>query len=256
MIAVEHLTKRFGRNLVLDDISETIREGEKVVVIGPSGSGKSTFLRCLNLLETPDSGSILFDGQEITAPKTDVNAIRTRMGMVFQHFNLFPHKTILQNMTLAPVQLLKRSKKEAEEEAMKLLERVGLPEKANAYPSQLSGGMRQRAALIRTLALEPALLLLDEPFSALDYQTRLSVSDDIWKILRKEGKTALLVTHDISEAISMSDRVIILSKAPACVRCEIPVFTVLTDRTPMQMRNAPEFKQYFQQIWKELNHDT
>lgn len=116
--------------------------------------------------------------------------------------------------------------------------------------------MRQRAALIRTLALEPALLLLDEPFSALDYQTRLSVSDDIWKILRKEGKTALLVTHDISEAISMSDRVIILSKAPACVRCEIPIFTVLTDRTPMQMRNAPEFKQYFQQIWKELNHDT
>ena len=116
--------------------------------------------------------------------------------------------------------------------------------------------MRQRAALIRTLALEPALLLLDEPFSALDYQTRLSVSDDIWKILRKEGKTALLVTHDISEAISMSDRVIILSKAPAYVRCEFPILTTLADRTPMQMRNAPEFKQYFQQIWKELNHDT
>ena len=116
--------------------------------------------------------------------------------------------------------------------------------------------MRQRAALIRTLALEPSLLLLDEPFSALDYQTRLSVSDDIWKILQKEGNTALLVTHDISEAISMSDRVIILSKAPACVRCEIPILTTLADRAPMQMRNAPEFKQYFQQIWKELNHDA
>ena len=137
-----------------------------------------------------------------------------------------------------------------------LLQEYGLWNFRFSHPSQLSGGMRQRAALIRTLALEPALLLLDEPFSALDYQTRLSVSDDIWKILRKEGKTALLVTHDISEAISMSDRVIILSKAPACVRCEFPILTTLADRTPMQMRNAPEFKQYFQQIWKELNHDT
>ena len=126
----------------------------------------------------------------------------------------------------------------------------------SSHPSQLSGGMRQRAALIRTLALEPSLLLLDEPFSALDYQTRLSVSNDIWKILQKERKTALLVTHDISEAISMSDRVIVLSKAPSCVRCEIPVLTTHTDRSPMQMRNAPEFKQYFQQIWKELHYDS
>ena len=167
----------------------------------------------------------------------------------------FEWLTIYENVLLG-LKIQKRKTKESISHVDRLLQEYGLWNFRFSHPSQLSGGMRQRAALIRTLALEPALLLLDEPFSALDYQTRLSVSDDIWKILRKEGKTALLVTHDISEAISMSDRVIILSKAPACVRCEFPILTTLADRTPMQMRNAPEFKQYFQQIWKELNHDT
>ena len=177
------------------------------------------------------------------------------VGYMLQKDHLFEWLTIYENVLLG-LEIQKRKTEESLSHVDRLLQEYGLWNFRSSHPSQLSGGMRQRAALIRTLALEPALLLLDEPFSALDYQTRLSVSDDIWKILRKEGKTALLVTHDISEAISMSDRVIILSKAPACVRCEIPVFTVLTDRTPMQMRNAPEFKQYFQQIWKELNHDT
>ena len=153
MIGVEHLSKSFGSHLVLDDITEHIDQGEKVVIIGPSGSGKSTFLRCLNLLETPSKGSITFDGEVITDPKTDINAVRRKMGMVFQHFNLFPHMTVRRNITLAPVQTKRMSQEEADEEASRLLERVGLADRADAYPSQLSGGQKQRIAIVRALAM-------------------------------------------------------------------------------------------------------
>ena len=168
LFEIRDLCKSFGDIEVLKNINTTISQGEVVVIVGPSGSGKSTFLRSLNLLEEPTGGQILFEGKDITDPKANINLYRQHIGMVFQHFNLFPHKTILQNMTLAPVQLLKRSKKEAEEEAMKLLERVGLPEKANAYPSQLSGGQKQRIAIVRSLCMHPDVMLFDEPTSALD----------------------------------------------------------------------------------------
>ncbi len=168
MIAVEHLTKRFGRNLVLDDISETIREGEKVVVIGPSGSGKSTFLRCLNLLEQPTKGTITFDGTVITDPKVNIDAIRRQMGMVFQHFNLFPNMTIRKNITLAPVKTKLMGQEEADALALSLLKRVNLEDKADAYPNQLSGGQKQRIAIVRALAMKPKVMLFDEPTSALD----------------------------------------------------------------------------------------
>ena len=255
MIDVKHLSKSFGDHLVLDDISEHIAPGEKVVVLGPSGSGKSTFLRCLNLLETPTKGTITFQGTEITDPKADINKIRQQMGMVFQHFNLFPNMTIRRNITLAPVRTGLMAQAQADDLATTLLRRVGLEEKADAYPNQLSGGMRQRAALVRTLVLKPELLLLDEPFSALDYQTRLTVSDDIGQILRHSGKTALLVTHDLSEAISLSDRIIVLSRRPATVSTIIPVTFSLEHDTPLNRRNAPEFKTYFNQLWKELNQN-
>ena len=237
-----------GETPALSDINFTIEEGEFVAVVGPSGCGKSTILNLISGLVKPESGSIFVKGEPLEESGLNI-------GYMLQKDHLFEWLTIYENVLLG-LEIQKRKTKESLSHVDRLLQEYGLWNFRFSHPSQLSGGMRQRAALIRTLALEPALLLLDEPFSALDYQTRLSVSDDIWKILRKEGKTALLVTHDISEAISMSDRVIILSKAPACVRCEFPILTTLADRTPMQMRNAPEFKQYFQQIWKELNHDT
>ena len=257
LIQVQNLTKTFGGSVhALNGVSTDIKKGEVVCVIGPSGSGKSTFLRCLNRLEDPTDGRIIFAGEDLMDPKTDIDMHRQKMGMVFQHFNLFPHMSILKNMTIAPMKLQKRGKDEAEGQAMKLLERVGLADRANAYPSQLSGGMRQRAALIRTLVLKPDLLLLDEPFSALDYQTRLNVSDDIGKILKKQRKPAILVTHDISEAISMADRVLILSKRPATVIKIVPIDLDMKDRTPLSSRNAPAFKSYFNLIWKELNQNA
>ena len=168
LFEIRDLCKSFGDISVLKNISTTISQGEVVVIVGPSGSGKSTFLRSLNLLEEPTAGQILFEGKDITDPKANINLYRQHIGMVFQHFNLFPHKTILQNMTLAPIQLLKRPKKEAEQEAMQLLDRVGLTEKANAYPSQLSGGQKQRIAIVRSLCMHPDVMLFDEPTSALD----------------------------------------------------------------------------------------
>ena len=215
-------------------------------LVGYSGCGKSTVL---NLI-----AGLRYRNRDRSMQGLPREHSVLSVGYMLQKDHLFEWLTIYENVLLG-LKIQKRKTKESISHVDRLLQEYGLWNFRFSHPSQLSGGMRQRAALIRTLALEPALLLLDEPFSALDYQTRLSVSDDIWKILRKEGKTALLVTHDISEAISMSDRVIILSKAPACVRCEFPILTTLADRTPMQMRNAPEFKQYFQQIWKELNHD-
>ena len=209
MIAVEHLTKRFGRNLVLDDISETIREGEKVVVIGPSGSGKSTFLRCLNLLEQPTKGTITFDGTVITDPKVNIDAIRRQMGMVFQHFNLFPNMTIRKNITLAPVKTKLMGQEEADALALSLLKRVNLEDKADAYPNQLSGGQKQRIAIVRALAMKPKVMLFDEPTSALDPEMVGEVLEAM-KELADEGMTMVVVTHEMGFAREVGTRVLFM----------------------------------------------
>ena len=209
MIAVEHLSKSFGKNLVLDDISEHISEGEKVVIIGPSGSGKSTFLRCLNLLELPTSGTITFDGTVITNPKVDIDAVRRQMGMVFQHFNLFPNMTIRKNITLAPVRTKLMSQQEADDTATALLRRVGLEDKADAYPSQLSGGQKQRIAIVRALAMKPKLMLFDEPTSALDPEMVGEVLE-VMKQLAEEGMTMVVVTHEMGFAREVGSRVLFM----------------------------------------------
>ena len=209
MIAVEHLTKSFGKNLVLDDISETIQEGEKVVIIGPSGSGKSTFLRCLNLLEEPTSGTITFEGTVITDPKVDIDAVRRQMGMVFQHFNLFPNMTIRKNITLAPVRTKLMSQAEADEEAVRLLRRVNLEDKADAYPNQLSGGQKQRIAIVRALAMKPKVMLFDEPTSALDPEMVGEVLE-VMKELAQEGMTMVVVTHEMGFAREVGSRVLFM----------------------------------------------
>ena len=209
MIAVEHLSKSFGKNLVLDDISETIQEGEKVVIIGPSGSGKSTFLRCLNLLELPTSGTITFDGTVITEPKVDIDAVRRQMGMVFQHFNLFPNMTIRRNITLAPVRTKLMSQQEADDTATALLRRVGLEDKADAYPAQLSGGQKQRIAIVRALAMKPKLMLFDEPTSALDPEMVGEVLE-VMKQLADEGMTMVVVTHEMGFAREVGSRVLFM----------------------------------------------
>ena len=209
MIAVEHLSKSFGKNLVLDDISETIQEGEKVVIIGPSGSGKSTFLRCLNLLEEPTAGTITFDGTVITDPKVDIDAIRRQMGMVFQHFNLFPNMTIRKNITLAPVRTKLMSQAEADEAALALLRRVNLEDKADAYPAQLSGGQKQRIAIVRALAMKPKLMLFDEPTSALDPEMVGEVLE-VMKELADEGMTMVVVTHEMGFAREVGSRVLFM----------------------------------------------
>ena len=210
MIDVKHLSKSFGDHLVLDDISEHIHPQEKVVIIGPSGSGKSTFLRCLNLLETPTKGSITFDGTEITDPKVDINLVRRQMGMVFQHFNLFPNMTIRKNITLAPVQTGLMKQAEADETASTLLRRVGLEDKADAYPSQLSGGQKQRIAIVRALAMKPKLMLFDEPTSALDPEMVGEVLD-VMKQLAEEGMTMVVVTHEMGFAREVGSRVLFMA---------------------------------------------
>jgi len=209
VIDVKHLSKSFGSNLVLDDISEHIYPGEKVVIIGPSGSGKSTFLRCLNLLEEPTKGEISFEGTVITDAKVDVDKIRRHMGMVFQHFNLFPNMTIQKNITLAPVRTGLMSQAEADEEAMKLLRRVGLEEKADAYPAQLSGGQKQRIAIVRALAMKPKVLLFDEPTSALDPEMVGEVLE-VMKQLAEEGMTMAVVTHEMGFAREVGSRVLFM----------------------------------------------
>lgn len=209
MIAVNHLTKAFGDHVVLDDISEHIAPGEKVVIIGPSGSGKSTFLRCLNLLEIPTSGQIIFDGQDITDLKADIDGVRRHMGMVFQHFNLFQNLSVEGNLTLAPVKLGLLKKDEAREEARKLLERVGLPDKAAAYPGQLSGGQKQRIAIARALMMKPKMMLFDEPTSALDPEMVGEVLE-IMKELAHEGMTMAVVTHEMGFAREVATRVLFM----------------------------------------------
>ena len=209
MIAVEHLSKSFGKNLVLDDISEHISEGEKVVIIGPSGSGKSTFLRCLNLLELPTKGTITFNGTVITNPKVDIDAVRRQMGMVFQHFNLFPNMTIRKNITLAPVRTKLMSQQEADDTATALLRRVGLEDKADAYPAQLSGGQKQRIAIVRALAMKPKLMLFDEPTSALDPEMVGEVLE-VMKQLAEEGMTMVVVTHEMGFAREVGSRVLFM----------------------------------------------
>jgi ABC-type polar amino acid transport system ATPase subunit len=209
VIDVKHLSKSFGDHLVLDDISEHIHPGEKVVVIGPSGSGKSTFLRCLNLLEFPSGGTITFDGTVITDPKVDIDRVRRQMGMVFQHFNLFPNMTIRKNITLAPVRTKLMSQDEADAEAEKLLQRVGLSDKADAYPAQLSGGQKQRIAIVRALAMKPKLMLFDEPTSALDPEMVGEVLD-VMKELANEGMTMVVVTHEMGFAREVGTRVLFM----------------------------------------------
>ena len=210
MIDVKHLSKSFGDHLVLDDISEHIHPGEKVVVIGPSGSGKSTFLRCLNLLEIPTKGSITFDGTEITDPKVEIDRIRRQMGMVFQHFNLFPNMTIRKNITLAPVQTGLMKQAQADQQAMELLRRVGLEDKADSYPNQLSGGQKQRIAIVRALAMKPKLMLFDEPTSALDPEMVGEVLD-VMKQLAQEGMTMVVVTHEMGFAREVGNRVLFMA---------------------------------------------
>ncbi|MCI5525611.1 MAG: amino acid ABC transporter ATP-binding protein [Dorea sp.] len=211
MIQVKDLHKSFGKNNVLNGISTDIKKGEVVVVIGPSGSGKSTFLRSLNLLEQPTSGSIFFDGDEITDPKTNIDLHRQKMGMVFQHFNLFPHKTIRENITLAPVTLKKMTKEEADKRADELLERVGLADKANAYPEQLSGGQKQRIAIVRSLAMDPEVMLFDEPTSALDPEMVGEVLD-LMKQLARDGMTMVVVTHEMGFAREVGTRVVFIDE--------------------------------------------
>ena len=211
MIDVKHLSKSFGDHLVLDDISEHIYPGDKVVIIGPSGSGKSTFLRSLNLLELPSAGTITFDGVEITSPKTDIDKVRRQMGMVFQHFNLFPNMTIQRNITLAPVRTKLMSQAEADEKALQLLRRVGLEEKAGAYPNQLSGGQKQRIAIVRALAMNPKVMLFDEPTSALDPEMVGEVLA-VMKELAADGMTMVVVTHVMGFAREVGSRVLFMDQ--------------------------------------------
>ncbi len=213
IIQADNVCKYFKGDEIkaLDGVSLDIERGEVVVVIGPSGSGKSTFLRCLNLLEVPTDGQILFSGVDITDKNVDINIHRQKMGMVFQHFNLFPHMTLLQNLTLGPIKLLKKTKAEAEEKAMALLERVGLADRADAYPSQLSGGQKQRVAIVRALAMEPEVMLFDEPTSALDPEMVGEVLD-VMKELAREGMTMVVVTHEMGFAREVGSRVVFMDQ--------------------------------------------
>ncbi len=211
LFQITDLCKAFGSNLVLDHISTEIIKGEVVVIVGPSGSGKSTFLRSLNLLEMPTSGTICFEGRNITDKKTDINKYRQKIGMVFQHFNLFPHKTILENLTLAPIKLLKKSKEEADREARELLRRVGLEEKESAYPAQLSGGQKQRIAIVRSLAMHPEVMLFDEPTSALDPEMVGEVLQ-VMSELAREGMTMIIVTHEMGFAREVGTRVLFVDE--------------------------------------------
>lgn len=237
-----------GETQALSDISFSVSAGEFVAIVGPSGCGKSTLLSIICGLIEPENGNVRLDGKDLKDSAANI-------GYMLQHDHLFEWRTIYHNVLLG-LEIQHMLSAKSREHAQELLAQYGLQQFEQAKPSQLSGGMRQRAALIRTLVLDPDILLLDEPFSALDYQTRLTVCDDIGQILRDTHKTALLVTHDLSEAVSMADRVIVLTQRPATVTKIIPVSFELEKDTPMQRRNAPEFKHYFNLIWKELNIDA
>ena len=228
MIDVKNLTKSFGDLEVLKGVSQHISKGERVVLIGPSGSGKSTFLRCLNLLETPSGGEIIFEGQSITDEKCDINKIRQKMGMVFQHFNLFPNMTILKNITLAPVRTGLMNKEAAEKEARELLKRVGLEDKADSYPAQLSGGQKQRIAIVRALCMKPEVMLFDEPTSALDPEMVGEVLD-VMKELAKSGMTMVCVTHEMGFAREVADRVLFMDEGK-----------IVEEGTPQEIFSAPK----------------
>ena len=228
MIYVKGLTKDFGSLKVLKGVDQHIKKGEKVVIIGPSGSGKSTFLRCLNLLEVPSGGQILFEGVDITSRKCDINKIRQKMGMVFQQFNLFPHLTVMDNITLAPVQLKRMTKDQARARAEELLKRVGLSDKASVYPRALSGGQRQRIAIVRALAMDPDVMLFDEPTSALDPEMVGEVLD-VMKTLARDGMTMVVVTHEMGFAREVGDRVLFMDDGQ-----------VLEEGTPQDIFNAPK----------------
>ena len=228
MITVKNLKKNFGDLTVLKGIDVTIEKGECVVVIGPSGSGKSTFLRCLNRLEEPDGGEIDIEGTDLLSPHTDINEMRQRIGMVFQHFNLFPHKTILENVTLAPIKLKKMPQKEAEDAALDLLRRVGIEDKASVYPSTLSGGQKQRVAIARSLAMNPQVMLFDEPTSALDPEMVGEVLD-VMKNLAKEGMTMVVVTHEMGFAKEVGTRILFLDSG-----------MILEEGTPEEIFKTPK----------------
>ena len=239
MIETRDLKKNFGDLIVLRGITQTIEKGEKVVIIGPSGSGKSTYLRCLNLLETPDSGEIYIDGVNILDKKININTIRQKMGMVFQHFNLFPHLTVLENITLAPVTLKLKTKEQAIEDAYKLLDKIGLRDKANVYPSTLSGGQKQRIAIVRSLAMDPEVILFDEPTSALDPEMVGEVLA-VMEQLAEDGMTMVVVTHEMGFARKVADRVLFMYDG-----------IVLEEGTPEEIFGNPKnerTKQFFQSV--------
>ena len=228
MIEVKGLCKKFGKVTVLDELNITINKGDKMVLVGPSGCGKSTFLRCLNQLEVPDGGEVWFDGQLVNGRGTDINALRRRMGMVFQHFNLFPHLTVKQNITLAPVLQKLKTQAEADEQAMQLLERIGLADKANAYPNTLSGGQKQRIAIVRALAMDPEVLLFDEPTSALDPEMVGEVLQ-LMKELAASGMTMVVVTHEMGFAREVGTRVLFMDQGH-----------LLVDQSPEEFFGHPE----------------
>ncbi len=242
MIKIEGLCKSFGDLEVLKGIDKEIKKGEVVAVIGPSGSGKSTFLRCLNKLEEPTKGSVLIEGEDIMDKKVDINHLREKVGMVFQHFNLFPHKTVLENLTLAPIKVKGTEKGSIDIKAMDLLKRVGLAEKANAYPNQLSGGQKQRIAIARALAMDPHLILFDEPTSALDPEMVREVLD-VMRDLAKEGMTMIIVTHEMGFAKNVANRVLFMDEG-----------YVLEDGVPKDVFEAPKHKRTKEFLEKVLNH--
>jgi len=251
LLKIDHISYTYhsleGETPALLDVSFSVNEGEYLCVVGPSGCGKSTLLSLIAGLLTPSSGSIYINGKDIKSSGKNI-------GYMLQKDHLLDWRNTFKNVTLG-LEIQNKLTESSYIQINEMLNTYGLITFRNSYPSELSGGMRQRAALIRTLLLEPDILLLDEPFSALDYQTRLEVADDIWGIIRKEKKTAIMITHDISEAISMSDRVVVLSKRPGTVKKIFDIKLSVDNRTPISARSAPEFKDYFNLIWKELNHD-